>query len=120
MERARVRDRQSYQSLRKTGPADTTVFADDFVPDAPQTVHKEVTGLGPCGFGAVDCPLLNAVTAVDAPPAVDAVTAGGDEPVLTKPESGQLAGEGSAVDAEVQLGPLNDPGRGRVRNVVWG
>jgi hypothetical protein len=57
---------------------------------------------------------------VDAPPAVDAVTAGGDEPVLTKPESGQLAGDGAAVDARVQLGPLNDPGRGRVRNVVWG
>jgi hypothetical protein len=33
-----------------------------------------------------------------------AVTAGVDEPALTKPESGQVAGDGAAVDAEVQLG----------------
>src|SRR5215207_3519453 len=32
-------------------------------------VQVEVTGLGACGFGAVDCPLLGAVAAVDAPPA---------------------------------------------------
>lgn len=32
-------------------------------PDAPQAVRKEVTGLGACGFGAVDCPLLGAVAA---------------------------------------------------------
>jgi hypothetical protein len=68
-----------------------------------------------------------------------AVTAGVDEPALTKPESGQVAGDGAAVGAEVQLGqfvgdpvgrplllpppgldPLNDPCRGRVRTVVWG
>jgi hypothetical protein len=129
-------------------------------------VQVEVTGLGACGFGAVDCPLLGAVAAVDAPPAAVgdpadllhvqmchvtrpagddlaglavAVTAGVDEPALTKPESGQVAGDGAAVDAEVQLGqfvgdpvgrplllpppgldPLNDPCRGRVRTVVWG
>ena len=68
-----------------------------------------------------------------------AVTAGVDEPALTKPESGHVAGDGAAVDVEVQLGqfvpdqvgrplllpppgldPLNDPRKGRVRTVVWG
>jgi hypothetical protein len=40
-----------------------------------------------------------------------AVTAGVDEPALTKPESGQVAGDGAAVDAEVQLGHfVGDPG----------
>src|SRR5258708_25525214 len=101
-------------------------------------MQVEVTGLGACGFGGVDCPPLGAVAAVDAPPAAVgdpadllhvqmchvtrpagddlaglavAVTAGGDEPALTKPESGQVAGDGAAGAAGSHLRPrLGGPG----------